>query len=165
MPLRKRMMRKKKRTGNHFDLLNPGASLAPSHSISAAFPCRGSIAVYCVGCVLILGLLAPCLAAKQKPLPTKTISGDVLDQSNHNVAGASVFLTDLETHHTDAIYSGADGTYNFSGLNPHDDYRVQAKYRGLASEIRSTSSFDTRPRVVLNLVLAPPGSQKQASTQ
>lgn len=113
----------------------------------------------------MLSLLAPCLAAKQRPLPTKTISGDVLDQSNHNVAGASVFLTDLETHHTDAIYSGADGTYNFSGLNPNDDYQVQAKYQGLASDVRSTSSFDTRPRVVLNLTLGPSESQKQAGAQ
>lgn len=125
----------------------------------------GIILTLCGLCVLMLGVFAPCAAAKQKPLPTKTVTGAVLDQSNHNVSGASVFLTDLRTHHTDAIYSGADGTYNFSGLNPNDDYQVQAKYRGLVSEIRSTSSFDTRPRVVLNLTLGPPESEKQANTQ
>lgn len=159
------MRKKRKKTGNLC-----GAS---QHSLGRMrFPRnqptrrRGrSIFAPCGLGVLILSLLSPGLFAKQKPLPTKTISGDVLDQSNHNVSGASVFLTDLETHHTDAIYSGPDGTYNFSGLNPNDDYQVQAKYGGLVSEIRSTSSFDTRPRVVLNLVLAPPGSQKQASTQ
>ncbi|HEV2418703.1 MAG TPA: carboxypeptidase-like regulatory domain-containing protein [Terriglobia bacterium] len=116
-------------------------------------------------CVLMLSVFAPCAAAKQKPLPTKTVTGAVLDQSNHNVSGASVFLTDLRTRHTDAIYSGADGTYNFSGLNPNDDYQVQAKYRGLVSEIRSTSSFDTRPRVILNLVLGKPASLSPASSQ
>lgn len=158
-------MRKKKRTGNGGDLLMPRASRAGHSILSRAFPPARGIAASCGLCVLMLSLLAPCLAAKQRPLPTKTISGDVLDQSNHNVAGASVFLTDLETHHTDAIYSGADGTYNFSGLNPNDDYQVQAKYQGLASDVRSTSSFDTRPRVVLNLTLGPSESQKQAGAQ
>ncbi|MGH9377871.1 MAG: carboxypeptidase-like regulatory domain-containing protein [Terriglobia bacterium] len=86
-------------------------------------------------------------------MPTKTVTGAVLDQSNHNVPGASVFLTDLETRHTDAIYSGADGKYNFSGLNPNDDYQVQAKYKGLVSDVRKASSFDTRNPMVINLVL------------
>lgn len=130
--------------------------------------CSRALAAACGILALGLGLMTATplrLSAKQKPAPTKTITGAVLDQSNQNVVGATVFLTDLETHHTDAIYSGAAGVYNFSGLPPADDYRVQAKYKGLTSEIRKSSSFDTRPRVVLNLVLASPQSQKQASAQ
>ncbi|MGH9353127.1 MAG: carboxypeptidase-like regulatory domain-containing protein [Terriglobia bacterium] len=97
-------------------------------------------------------------------MPTKTVTGAVLDQSNHNVSGASVFLTDLETRHTDAIYSGADGKYNFSGLDPHHDYQVQAKYRGLVSEVREASSFDTRSPVVINLVLGQAVSKGASSS-
>lgn len=132
-----------------------GASLLLA---SGATRGAGAILALCGLCVLMLDVFAPCAAAKQKPLPTKTVTGTVLDQSNHNVSGASVFLTDLRTSHTDAIYSGADGTYNFSGLNPNDDYQVQAKYKELVSEVHQASSFDTRPRIVINLVLNQPAS-------
>lgn len=115
-------------------------------------------------CVLLSGLLAPGLMAKQKPMPTKSISGAVLDLANNDIAGASVFLTDIDTHHRDAIYSGADGTYNFSGLDPSHDYQVQAKYKNRASEVRSVSSYDTRSAVVVNLVLKPAASKSTSGS-
>lgn len=95
------------------------------------------------------------LAAK-KPAPpvTKTISGAVLDQSNNGVPGASVVLTDLEAHKGDAIYSGANGVYAFSGLNPNDDYRLQAKYKDRVSDVREVSSLDSRMDIAINLVLS-----------
>jgi hypothetical protein len=102
----------------------------------------------------------PLALAKQKPPATKTISGQVLDASNHGISGASVLLTDLETHRTDAIYAGADGSYNFSGLNTYDDYKVQARYQGSTSETREVSSMDPRLQIVVNLTVSP-RSQKQ----
>ncbi|MGH9343875.1 MAG: carboxypeptidase-like regulatory domain-containing protein [Terriglobia bacterium] len=154
----------KKKAGKHSSW--PDTRSKTSSVCFKARMLRHAAVILAVGgvCVLILGLFTPCAAAKQKPLPTKTVTGAVLDQSNHNVSGASVFLTDLKTRHTDAIYSGADGTYNFSGLNPNDDYQVQAKYKGLASEVRGASSFDTRPRVVINLVLGQPESSEPAGS-
>ncbi|MGH9406089.1 MAG: carboxypeptidase-like regulatory domain-containing protein [Terriglobia bacterium] len=115
--------------------------------------------------VLALFLLTTRLEAKKKPPPTKQISGAVLNSSNHGVEGASVFLTDLQTHHTDAIYSGSDGAYSFSGLNPHDDYQLRARYEGSVSDTRNASSFDLRPSVVINLVLGPPGVARPAPPQ
>ncbi len=111
----------------------------------------------CIETALVLLALAASgsrLAAK-KPAPTlaKTISGAVLDHSNNGVPGASVMLTDLETHKGDAMYTGENGVYSFSGLNPNDDYQLQAKYKGHVSDVREVSSLDSRTEIAINLVL------------
>lgn len=110
------------------------------------------------GVCLALLLAGSFLPAKQKPPATKTISGAVLDESQNGVSGATILLTDLRTHQTTAIFSGAKGAFQFSGLNPTHDYQLQAKYKSLASEIREVSSLDARMHIVINLVLAPPNS-------
>jgi hypothetical protein len=101
-----------------------------------------------IGCVRLA-------VAKQKPPATKTISGQVLDASNRGISGASVVLTDLETHKANGIYTGSDGSYNFSGLNAYDDYKIQAHYQGMASETREVSSMDPRLQIVVNLTVSP----------
>lgn len=117
------------------------------------------------GILLAFAAGAPQLLAKKKPAPVKTVSGAVLDSSNAGVAGAAVMLTDVQAHRTDTVYSGADGKYSFDGLNPNDDYTVQAKYRGTDSDVRHVSSLDSRVKVVVNLVLAPPGAAASADAQ
>lgn len=107
---------------------------------------------------LALLLSGPFLWAKQKPPATKTISGAVLDGSQNGISGATVLLTDLRTHLNTAIFSGAKGAYQFSGLNPAHDYQLQAKYKGMTSDVREVSSLDARMHIVVNLVLAPPNS-------
>lgn len=119
---------------------------------------QGKKAILAVMGVCLLALFPLNLPAKQKPPVTKTISGAVLDASNNGISGASVMLTDSETHRTTAIYSGTKGFYSFSGLDPNHNYHVQAKYRGMVSELRGVSAFDTRTRIVINLVLNPPGN-------
>ncbi|MGH9355065.1 MAG: carboxypeptidase-like regulatory domain-containing protein [Terriglobia bacterium] len=102
-----------------------------------------------------LAVCGPNLKAKKPPTsPAKTISGAVLDEANNGIPGASVVLTDVEAHKADALYTGAHGAYVFSGLNPNDDYQIQAKYRNLMSEVRHVSSLDSRPDVVVNLVVS-----------
>jgi hypothetical protein len=103
-------------------------------------------------------LRAPLAMAKQKPPATKTISGQVLDASSHGISGATVLLTDLQTHKTTAIYSGSSGNYNFSGLTAYHDYEVQARYQALTSSKREVSSMDARLQIVVNLTLSPTGS-------
>jgi Carboxypeptidase regulatory-like domain len=113
---------------------------------------------------LWLGVLVLCPSisvAKQKPPATKTISGQVLNGSSQGISGASVLLTDLQTHKTNAIYSGSGGNYNFSGLNAYHDYEVEARYHGMTSETREVSSMDPRLQIVVNLTLGPESSSGQ----
>jgi hypothetical protein len=111
-------------------------------------------------CLGVLALVAPCAQAKKpKLLPTKTISGLVLNQSGRGINGASVLLTDLASKQTQAIYSGASGAYNFSGLIPYDNYKILARYQGAESDVRYVSSADTRAQIVVNLTVASSGSK------
>jgi hypothetical protein len=83
----------------------------------------------------------------------------VVDSSGRGVLGASVVLTDIETKKSQGIYSGAGGNYAFDGLSTFDDFRLQARYQGMASKVRGVSSLDSRPDVTINLTLLPPGAR------
>jgi len=98
------------------------------------------------------------LAAKQKGPTTKTVSGAVTDKAENGISGATVTLKNLRTGKTVAIYTGANGQYQFSDLDPHDDYQIQASFRGVSSETRQVNSVDTRWKLVINLTIPPPGS-------
>jgi hypothetical protein len=95
---------------------------------------------------------------KNKPPTTKTVTGQVQDPAEKTLGGAEVSLKDLQTGKTLAVYAEADGKYQFTDLDPHHDYEVQAKYKGVASETRKVTSFDTRWKVVINLTIPPPSS-------
>jgi hypothetical protein len=109
--------------------------------------------------VAVIWLLhAPGLAAKQKAPTTKTVSGAVMDKAENGISGAAVTLKNLQTGKTVAIYADANGRYRFSDLDPHYDYEIRASFKGVSSETRQVSSFDTRMRLVINLTIPPPGS-------
>jgi hypothetical protein len=95
---------------------------------------------------------------KNKPPTTKTVTGQVQDPAENTLGGAEVTLKDLQTGKTLAIYAEANGQYQFTGLDPHHDFEIQAKYKGVASETRQVTSFDTRWKVVINLTVPPPSS-------
>jgi hypothetical protein len=98
------------------------------------------------------------LAAKQKAPATKTVSGVVTDKAANGMGGAEVTLKDKETGKSTAVYAESNGAYQFSDLDPHHDYEIQARFQGMTSETRQINSFDTRLKLVINLTLAPPGS-------
>jgi len=132
----------------------PGRSrsfLPPGMGWGARLLC-GVLAATCLVC-------APVLAAKKQKGPTtKTVNGQVLDKAEKGIGGAEVTLKDLQTGKLVAIYAEADGQYQFSDLDPHHDYEIQAKFNGVASETRQVSSIDPRWKVVINLTIPPPGS-------
>ena len=97
-------------------------------------------------------------AKKQKAPTTKTVGGQVTDKAQNGISGAEVTLKNLHTGKTVAIYADADGNYSFSDLDPHYDYEIQASFKGVSSETKQLSSFDTRWKVVINRTIPPPGS-------
>jgi hypothetical protein len=109
-----------------------------------------------VACLLPATGLA---AKKQKAPTTKTVTGQILDKSERGISGAEVTLKDLQTGKVVAIYAEPDGQYQFSDLDPHHDYEVQANFKGATSETRQVTSFDTRWKVVINLTIPPSSSE------
>jgi len=112
----------------------------------------GSLAVACL-------MPAAGLAAKKNKAPTtKTVIGQVQGPAEKTLGGAEVTLKDLQTGKALAIYADENGQYQFTDLDPHHDYEIQAKFKGAASETRQVSTIDTRWKVVINLTIPPPGS-------
>ncbi|MGD0129148.1 MAG: carboxypeptidase-like regulatory domain-containing protein [Terriglobia bacterium] len=112
-------------------------------------------------CLLAAACLVPAsgLAAKKNKAPTtKTVTGQVQDPAEKTIGGAEVTLKDLQTGKTLAIYADENGQYQFTDLDPHHDFEIQAKFKGVASETRQVTSFDTRWKVVINLTIPPPSS-------
>ena len=117
-------------------------------------------------CWLMLAALVPVgrlaarpAGAKEKKPVTRTITGDVLDQAENGIAGASVELTDLRTGKKVAIYSEQGGRYEFADLKPEDDYQVQASYKNQPSDVRKVTALIQEMRVVINLHIPPPKSE------
>jgi hypothetical protein len=101
----------------------------------------------------------PKAAAKKKPPLRRTITGQVLDESDNPVAGAVVELTDTQTGKKLDIYSEGGGHYQFPDLDPTHDYKIQASFKGASSEVRDVSSLDGRMKLVINLTVKPPSAQ------
>lgn len=104
----------------------------------------------------LLAIFGPSLEAKKKEPLTKTVSGRVQDQAENGIDGAMVTIKDLQTGKAYSTYSQADGEYHYSDLKPNHDYEIQAAHKGISSEVRQVSSFDTRMRVTINLTIPPP---------
>ncbi|HZT68570.1 MAG TPA: carboxypeptidase-like regulatory domain-containing protein [Terriglobia bacterium] len=115
-------------------------------------------------CALMLAFAAlwtaldsvPLMAKREKPPTSKTVVGQVFDQSDNGIPGAAVEMTNLATGKKTAIYTGPDGRFTFTDLKLNEDYEFQAHYKGQSSDIRKVSSWDTRTNLVLNLHIPPP---------
>lgn len=104
----------------------------------------------------VLALAPSALMAGKKKVIIRVVTGEVLDASQNPIVGATVQLTDVQTGKKSEIYSDSTGHYEFSGIKQDRDYKVQATFKGVVSEIREASSFDTRDTIVLNLQIPPP---------
>ena len=95
------------------------------------------------------------LAGKKKVQPPRTVTGIVHDPSESPIVGAVVEMTDVQTGKKSAMYTQDGGLYQFSGLNADHDYKIQASYKGIVSEVRTASSYDTRNTIRLNFQIPP----------
>jgi hypothetical protein len=143
--------KKKRKTGSGAERRAVRPRLSPRRELGALFRTPAAWLALC--CVMAL----PLFAKEKKPI-TKTVQGEVLDASNNPIIGASVELTDETAGTTVGVYTENGGRYQFTDLKLNHDYKVQAKYKGQASEIRHASSLDDRGIVVLNLSIPPPSS-------
>lgn len=82
--------------------------------------------------------------------------GIVVDGSENPIIGAVVQMTEVQTGKKSVVYTQDGGHYGFSGLDPDNDYKIQATFHGAASQERTASSFDTRNTIRLDLQIPPP---------
>jgi len=108
---------------------------------------------------LLITLFVPLVQAKEQK-PSRTVAGVVTDENENPITGAVVVLTELQTGKKSATYTGADGAYQYAGLEVTRDYEVQANYKGISSQLRKVSIVDPRARVTINLRIPPPKEEE-----
>ena len=93
-------------------------------------------------------------APKHEKAPTtRTVSGQVTDETGQVLDGALVTLIDSKTNEKTSFFTKKDGRYKFEDLSFHNDYEVQARYKDWSSEPRKLSQYDTTPRPVRILAI------------
>ncbi len=85
---------------------------------------------------------------KDKNPTSRTVTGQVTDETGQVLEGAMVTLTDKKTNERTSFFTKKDGRYRFEELSFNNDYEVQARYKNFASEPRKLSQFDAAPRPV-----------------
>lgn len=85
---------------------------------------------------------------KDKAPVSRTVTGQVTDESGQVLQGAMVTLTDKKTNERTSFFTKKDGRYKFEDLAFTNDYEVQARYKTFTSELKKLSHYDTTPRPV-----------------
>ncbi len=85
---------------------------------------------------------------KEKAPTTRTVTGQVTDETGQVLDGALVTLTDSKTNEKTTFFTKKDGRYKFEDLSFNNDYQVQARYKTWSSESRKLSQYDRTPRPV-----------------
>jgi hypothetical protein len=110
--------------------------------------------VLLLGAVLLIAAVATAQdKVKKKAEATRSVEGNVTAPDGQTVPGAVVFLKNLKSLQVVSYITKEGGTYIFHGLNPNVDYELRAESKGLSSSNRNLTSFDTRPKAVVNLKL------------
>ena len=101
---------------------------------------------------------------KEKNPTTRTVTGQVVDDSGQPLDGALVTLVDQKTKERHEFFTKKDGRYKFEDLSFSVDYQLQAKWKTLTSEERKLSQYDHSPRIVRLLeVTTPEGAPPPSS--
>ncbi len=108
----------------------------------------------------------PLVQKKGKAPTSRTVTGQVVDDSGTPLQGALVTLTNTKTHDKETFFTKKDGRYSFDGLSFTIDYEVQAKFKNLSSDARKLSQYDRAPRVVRILEIgSAPGLTQSVTTE
>jgi hypothetical protein len=101
---------------------------------------------------------------KEKNPTTRTVTGQVVDDSGQPLAKALVTLVDEKTKERHEYFTKQDGRYKFEDLSFSVDYNLQAKWKNLVSDERKLSQYDHTARIVRLLeVTTPEGAPPPSS--
>jgi hypothetical protein len=142
---------------------------------------KTSTRVLAAGCLILCGAFAqqkedsrapdvfldnhrPLNPKKDKPATSRTVSGQVVDDSGQPIEGALVTLIDGKTKEKREYFTKKDGRYRFEDLSFSVDYQLRAKWKTLISDERKLSQYDHTALIVRMLeVTTPEGTPPPAS--
>jgi Carboxypeptidase regulatory-like domain len=92
-------------------------------------------------------------AAWGQNIGERTVSGTVLNEDSHAVAGATVFLKNEKTKSIRSYTSTADGHFHFAQVDMAEDFDLWAEKDGKKSPTKTVSSWDDRKDFISDLKL------------
>jgi hypothetical protein len=98
----------------------------------------------------------PLIQKKGKAPTSRTVSGQVVDDSGTPLENALVTLTDDKTKEKRTFFTKKNGRYDFEDLSFTVDYKLQARWKTLVSDSRNLSQYDRAPKIVRILQVATP---------
>jgi hypothetical protein len=98
----------------------------------------------------------PLIEKKGKDPTTRTVSGQVVDDSGTPLENALVTLTNSKSNEKRTFFTKKDGRYNFQDLSFTIDYKIQARWKTLVSDSRNLSQYDRAAKIVRILQVATP---------
>jgi hypothetical protein len=98
----------------------------------------------------------PLVEKKGKAPTSRTVNGQVVDDSGTPLENAVVTLTDGKSNEKRTFFTKKDGRYNFEDLSFTVDYKLQARWKALVSDSRNLSQYDRAPKIVRILQVATP---------
>jgi hypothetical protein len=102
----------------------------------------------------------PLVPKKGKAPTSRTVTGQVVDETGTPLEGALVTLTNKKTNDKTEFFTTKNGRYIFEDLSFTNDYELQAKYRDQVSEPRKLSQYDHTARVIRILQVTDAGSNE-----
>src|SRR4051812_38171904 len=94
--------------------------------------------------MLVLARAVPVMAAGEQQQQSRSLQGQVMDDSDAPIGGAIVYLKNTKTLAIKTFIAEKDGNYRFNALSPNVDYEVYAERDGKKSDSKTLSSFDSR---------------------
>ena len=98
-----------------------------------------------------LGSQGPSGRTKNQKVTSRTLTGMVLDKSDHPIQGAVVYLKNTKTLAVKSFFSQKDGAYRFPELPLNTDFELWAESDGKKSDQKTLSQFDDRATANINL--------------
>jgi len=97
--------------------------------------------------LLVLALSAGAAAQAQ----SRSLTGKVLENGDHGIAKAIVYLKNTKTLVIKTYIADEDGGFHFPGLSQSIDYELYAESGGKRSDVKTVSSYDSHPKLNINL--------------
>jgi hypothetical protein len=83
----------------------------------------------------------------------RSVHGLVLDRRQTPIPNGIVYLRNKSNNNVRTHISDSQGHYQFSGLNPNDDFEIYAEYKHHKSSSHTISSFESRHDIQLDLII------------
>lgn len=84
----------------------------------------------------------------------RTVHGNVMDKDQNPIANGIVYLHNKKTNNIRTQISDSQGHYQFTGLDPNDDFEIHAEFKRRKSSKHTISSFDSRNDIEINLTIS-----------